>query len=88
MRVSEGWKRAFIVLSAVYWLLALLVSFAEHVSYIGGTLFGGPDWEPGWQINLAALLILSAVIYGVLAGLVAGVVWIIAGFRKSKPADE
>ncbi len=81
MRVSEGWRRTFIVLSAVYWLLALFVSVSHAI------FEGGPFKTPG-PVLFVLDLIVSAVIYGVLAGLVAGAVWIILGFRNSKPADE
>ena len=55
MRVTEGWKRIFIAVSAVYWLVVLLIAFDAA------------------EATLTAL---------------AGVVWIIAGFRKSKPDAE
>ena len=81
MKVSEGWRRTFIVLSGVYWLLALFASV--NIAMIEG----GPYKIPV-PIHFVLDLMVSAVIYGVLAGLVAGVVWIILGFGNSKPADE
>jgi len=80
MKVSEGLRRTFIVLSAVYWvvvLLLLVISVANS------------DIDPGMMAQFLVIYpITAAVIYGVLSGVGAGVVWIIAGFRKSKPADE
>lgn len=73
MRVTEGWKRIFIAVSAVYWLVVLLTAF---------------DAAEATLTALAGVLIEWGFLYAVLAGLVAGVVWIIAGFRKSKPDAE
>lgn len=80
MGVSEGWKRAFIVLSAVYWVIALWLSFASAV-------YGNEPTQSPWPFLLTNLGA-SVLTYAAIAGLVAGVVWIVAGFRKSKPDAE
>lgn len=80
MRVGEGWRRTFIVLSAVYWVMALWASFAS--AFTGN----GPTQSP-WPFLLTNLGA-SVLTYAAIAGLVAGVVWIVAGFRKSKPDAE
>ncbi len=79
MKVSEGWRRTFIVLSVVYWLPAIYASFELAINENTPT-----PWDSLLMINL----IISALIYGALAGLVAGVIWIMAGFSKSKPDAE
>jgi len=81
MKVSEGWRRIFIALSAAYWLVALVASMQSAM--IGA----GPETGP-WPALLVINLIFSAIIYGALAGLVAVVIWIMAGFRKPKPDAE
>jgi hypothetical protein len=81
MKVSEGWKRVFIVLSAVYWLVALVVSMQS------ASVEAGP-YTGSWPLLMIFSLVSWLQIYAVLAGLVVGVIWILAGFRKPKPDAE
>jgi hypothetical protein len=80
MKLSEGWKRLFIVLSAVYWVIALWASIASAFSG------NGPTQSP-W-VFLLINLVASVLTYAAVAGMVAGVVWIVAGFRKSKAGEQ
>lgn len=80
MKISEGWKRVFVVLSLVYWVIALWASIAS--AFIGN----GPTQSP-WPFLLTNLGA-SVLTYAAIAGMVAGVVWIVAGFRKSKAREQ
>jgi membrane associated rhomboid family serine protease len=80
MKLSEGWKRLFIVLSAVYWVIALWASVA-------GAFIGNGLTQSSWGFLLTNLGA-SVLTYAAVAGMVAGVVWIVAGFRKSKARDQ
>lgn len=65
MKLSEGWKRLFIVLSAVYWVIALWASVTE--AFNGN----GPTQSP-WGfllINLGASVLTYAAVAGMVANL-------------------